>query len=491
MQGLLNFQGRDSRLNRAPVNALLSGLFLIFAVLMAIIVMPQTSYCNNLIIVEPEERENPETPQTPPAPETVRFLKVQAPDNSDSRDSLRLEIQEYSRAIAGLRDSLQTEQFGFDLTEDQRQRLEGTIDDFTSIIEGIGGELSKMELEIVNNRISLLDAEGEGIVIDIPDNMDEHLSQGFELLQQIILSELPEEQSDRIQRSWSWGGATSQSEAPERKIIKGNIVKVWDNLLIDDNEDIRGNVVVVFGDGEIAGRVDGDVISVFGNISLTETAEVTGQIVTVGGRLDQDVLSDVGDVVVVDPFPGWSNGDSLLASAHGVLGILMGVGELVLVILLTLLVLAIAPRKLLDRVLAGLNTRPLPSLWVGMGGTFILYLLGLVLIGVLVLTVIGIPVALLVLVALMLLSVLSVGVVALALGRRICTMFAGSCHSDWVVLVLGLLVLDGVYLIGVFAGLIPALGMIADGVVIIGTGIKLVAYLVGMGAMLLSRFGRV
>jgi len=45
-------------------------------------------------------------------------------------------------------------------------------------------------------------------------------------------------------------------------------------------------------------------------------------------------------------------------------------------------------------------------------------------------------------------------------------------------------------LIGVFAGLVPSLGMVADGLVIIGAGIKLVAYLFGMGAMLLSRFGR-
>ena len=249
-------------------------------------------------------------------------------------------------------------------------------------------------------------------------------------------------------------------------------------------------MVVIFGDGEISGRVDGDVVSVFGDIRLTESAEITGQIVTVGGWLDQDTLAEVGDVTVVDPFPDWDNSGSIFASEHGIIGILVGIGELILVILLTLLVLAVAPRASLDRVLDGLNDRPLPCLWVGMGGTFVLYLLGLILIGVLVLTVIGIPVALLVLVALMLLSVLSVGVVAITLGRRICTMFVGTCKSDWVVLVLGVLALDGVYLIGVIAGLIPSLGFMAEGIVIIGAGIKLVAYLFGMGAMLFSRFGR-
>ncbi len=473
--------------NRAPVYALLGSIFLLFLATGSDFGGPKYAFSQDTIVVQAEPDEAPPAPELPSIP---RVLKVSSSGDSSSRDSLRLEIQEYSRAIAGLRDSLNFENFDIEMTEEQRLRLERTIDDFTRIIEGIGGELSQMELEIVNNRISLLDPQGEGIIIDIPENLDEQLTQGFELLQKIILSELPESQSEDIERSWSWGFGGEKPQKPQRKILKGNIVKVWDNLLIADNEDVRGNVVVVFGDGEISGRVDGDVVTVFGNLMLTETAEVTGQIVTVGGRLDQDNLAEVGDVVVVDPFPGWDSGGSILASENGLLGFLVGIGELVLVILLTLLVLAIAPRVQLDRVLDRLNDRPLSSLWVGMGGTFVLYLLGLILIAILVLTVIGIPVALLVLVVLMLLSVLSVGVVAITLGRRICTMFAGSCKSDWQVLVLGILVLDGVYLIGVFAGLVPSLGMVADGLVIIGAGIKLVAYLFGMGAMLLSRFGR-
>ncbi len=487
MQGVLTTQGRGSLVNRAPVYALLLSILSLLLITVFDLWQPKCALSQELIIVQAEPDEAPVAPEFPAFP---RILKIATTVNTASRDSLRLEIQEYSRAIAGLRDSLDLEQFDFEITEEQRQRLQNTIEDFTHIIEGIGGELSQMELEIANNRISLLDAEGEGIIIDIPENLDEQLTQGFELLQKFILSELPEAQSDEIRRSWSWGFNGEESKKPQRKILKGNIVKVWDNLLISANEDVRGNVVIVFGDGEISGRVDGDVVTVFGNLGLTETAEVTGQIVTVGGRLDQDILAEVGDVVVVDPFPGWDDGGSILASEHGLLGLLLGVGELVLVVLLTLLILAITPRGQLDRILAGLNERPLPSLWVGMGGTFVIYLLGLILIGVLVLTVIGIPVALLVLVALMVLSVLSVGVVAIVLGRRICTMIAGSCKSDWVVLVLGILVLDGVYLLGVLAGLVPSLGMVADGLVIIGAGIKLVAYLFGMGAMLVSRFGR-
>lgn len=410
-------------------------------------------------------------------------------ETPSSRDSLRLEIQQYSQAIAGLRDSLNLDDFDIQLSEEQRVRLERTIEDFTQVIEQIGGELGQMELEIVNNRISLLDDEGEGIVINIPENLDEQLSQGFEILQQLILSDMPEEQSEKIRQSWSWGSGKAEPET-QQVILKGNIVKVWDNLQIAGDEDVRGNVVVVFGDAEISGRVDGNVVAVFGNLRLDETAEVTGQVVAVGGHLDQDRLSEVGDVVVVDPFPSWGRSGFGLGGGRGALGFVMGVGELLLVALLTLLVLAITPRIKLDRVIKTLEERSIPCLGTGVLGSLGISLLGLMLIGVLVVTVIGIPVALLVLVAMLLFSVLSIGVVGLALGRRVCTLISGRCGSDWVVLFLGLILLDAISLMGQLAGLVPPLSAVSHGLVIIGSGVKMVAYLFGAGALLLSGLGR-
>ena len=433
--------------------------------------------------LQPEEA--PSAPE-PPNPDVIKFKTA---GTNSSRDSLRLEIEQYSRAIAGLRDSLDLDEFDLQFSDAQRQRVEETIEDFTQIIEQIGGELGEMELEIVNNRISLLDEQGEGIVINIPENLDEQLSKGFEILQEIILSDMPESQSEKIRQSWSWGSGKAEPE-PDRVILKGNIVKVWDNLQIADDEDVRGNVVVVFGDGEISGRVDGNVVAVFGNLRLDEMAEITGQVVTVGGHLDQDRLSEVGDVVVVDPFPGWAGSGFGLDGGFGPLGLVVGVGELLLVVLLTLLVLAITPRIKLDRVINVLHERSLPSLGAGVIGTLGLSLLGLVLIAVLVLTVIGIPVALLVLVAMLLFSVLAIGVVGLTLGRRVCTLLSGTCGSDWMVLFLGLILLDAISLVGQFAGLFPPLGAVSHGLIIIGSGVKMVAYLFGAGALLLSGLGR-
>jgi len=462
---------RGSRLNRVPV---IVALILLTFIVMEFNSLPE-AYARGVQVEE--------VPPVPPAE------KVKIKGSSSSRDSLRLEIQKYSQAIEGLRDSLYLDDFDIQLSDEQRLRVESTIEDFTQIVEQIGGELGKMELEIVNNRISLLDDEGEGIVIDIPENLDEQLSQGFEILQQMILSEVPEEQSEKIRSSWSWGASKDEPES-DRAILKGNIVKVWDNLQISANENVRGNVVVVFGDGEISGRVDGDVVVVFGKLRLADTAEITGQVVAVGGHLDQDRTADVGDITVVDPFPGWDGGTFGLTGGVGILGLVVAIGEFLLMAMLALLVLAITPRDRLGRVIKVLEERPLPSVGAGMVGTLVISLVGVALIGVLVLTVIGIPVALLVLVAILLFSVFSVGVAALTLGRRVCTLMSGTCGSDWIVLFLGLVLLDGVSMVGHFAGLFAGLGAVGDGLIIIGSGVKVVAYLFGAGALVLSGLGR-
>lgn len=464
-------------MNRAPVVALLVLIFTVFA---------SGFQSPGFAFTAKSENISEVPPTAPAAPPTIKIKGESLPS---SRDSLRLEIEEYSKAISGLRDSLNLDDFDFQLNDEQRLRVEQSIEDFTQIIEQIGGELGEMELEIINNRISLLDDQGDGIVIDIPDNLDDQLSKGFEILQQIILSEEAGSQIQDVANSWSWGSGKAEPE-PERSILKGNIVKVGDNLQIAGDEDVRGNVVVVFGDGEISGRVDGNVIVVFGSLLLDETAEVTGQVVAVGGHLDQDREAEVGDVVVVDPFPGFDGTHLGLSSGMGLLGLVVGTGELLLVAMLTLLVLAISPRVKLERVIKVLETRSLPSMGAGILGTLAITLLGLALIGVLVLTVIGIPVALLVLVAIMLFFILSIGVVALTLGRRVCTLISGACGSDWMVLFLGLALLNGLSLVGQFAGLIPALGSVGDGLIIIGSGVKMVAYLFGAGALVLSGLGR-
>ncbi len=430
-----------------------------------------------------------EATPSPPSPPSRTFVFTTGQGKAAARDSLRRKIELYSRAISGLRDSLSLDELDIQLSEEQQARLRESIEDFTTVVEGIGQELGEMELEISNNRISFLDPTGEGIVIDVPENLDEQISQGFQILQEVILQDMPDDTRREVRRSWNWGVPVERENAPERQIVRGNVVKIREGAQITAGQDVRGNVVVLLGDAQISGRVDGQVVVVFGNLVIDETAEITDDVVTVGGFISQDPGAQISDVTVVDPLPGLMDGDLGWLITGGPWGLLSALGELLLILMLSLMAVALTPRANLERVQETLTTRPGASILVGAVGSLVLTLLGAILIGILVVAVIGIPVALLVLVAMLLMGVLSISLVAVVLGRRVCRLVSGACGNDWLLLVMGVLLLDSVSLLGHMAGLFPGLEGGAQGLIILGAGLKLVAFLYGLGGWLLGRFG--
>ena len=90
----------------------------------------------------------------------------------------------------------------------------------------------------------------------------------------------------------------------ERKYLKGHrekksdIVRFLGNVVIESDEFIRGDVVTLRGTVNIQGKVDGDVVAVFGNVELDSTAYVYGDVVSVGGKIYRDKGAVVkGDLV--------------------------------------------------------------------------------------------------------------------------------------------------------------------------------------------------
>ena len=446
----------------------------------------------------PEPSKPPETPESPRSRVMVTarsFTEARASLDSlldmdqATRDSLLKEIQRYSHMVTSMRDSLNLAELGLglELGPEQKESLRHSIDNFTLLIEEIGEELGQMDLEIVDNRISLLDERGEGIVINIPENLDEHLSEGLNVLSKIILSELPD--------SLEIGGNIKDIDfrpfgrKEKRKVHTGNLVRVGDPLQVTAREDIRGHVVSVFGNAEVSGRVEGNVVVIFGDLQLGEKAQVTGKVVTVGGRLAQDPDAQVADVVVVDPWSrlGVEGPDDLFQP--GLTRFLLGQGEFLVTALLAVLAVVFAPTVRLDRSLNALRRRPLPSLLAGLLGSLGLHMVALLAMAILVATVIGIPVALLVAVSLVLLSILAVSMVGLVVGRRLCLGMSGRCGVTWVQVLVGLLALHLVSFLGQLVGLWPSLSTLSTSLVLLGLGIKSGAYFLGLGALVISRFG--
>lgn len=408
---------------------------------------------------------------------------------SSSRDSLMIEIRRYSKMIATMKDSLSSGGGDIELSDEHRLVIEQNIAEVSEVIENIGVELSQLEFEIKDNTISLVNEAGEGIIINIPENLDERLSEGLEILSQVILSELPDSIDFDHAHNWDWSGFAPDVPPAPRKVVQGNIIKIWDDLHIPAQDDVRGNVVVVFGDSELSGRVDGTVVVVFGNLLLDESAEVTGQIVQVGGWLDQDEGAIVNDVVTIDLMPGDLDGGVLGFMGEGILPFLMCQGTFLLTLLLSIIAVMAAPRKRFEAITDTLRLSPGPSLGLGLLTALVGHLMVAVLMAVLILTVIGIPLALLVFVALVIVIIVSVAVTGVALGDRICRMISSGCSSPWMTVVLGLGVLHLVSFLGSVLSLSPGLEGVANVLVVFGMLIKTFAFLFGLGALTVSRFG--
>ena len=406
-----------------------------------------------------------------------------------SRDSLMVEIRKYSRMVAEMRDSLSQGGMDIELSDEQREAMEENIENISEVIGTIGVELSQLEFEIRDNTISLVNEAGEGIIINIPENLDEHLSEGLEILSQVILSELPDSIDFDATQGWDWSSFAPHAPPAPRKIVHGNVIKVWDDLHVSRHEDIRGDVVVVFGNAEISGRVDGNVVVVFGNLLLDESAEVTSKIVSVGGRLDQDPGAEVGDVVAVDLLPGDRDSGLLGYLGQGILPFLMCQGTFLLTLILAIIAVVAAPQQRFESVMATLRQSPGPSLGVGLVTALVGHLVVAILMVVLILTVIGVPLALLVFLALVIVIIVSVAVCGAALGSRICRMLGTGCSKPWLTVVVGMAVLHLVSFLGSVVSMSDNLGPIADTLVVLGVVIKTLAFLFGLGALVLSRFG--
>lgn len=419
-------------------------------------------------------------------PETEEPSK---PPKTPERRQLRAEVGNYRDIIAALRDSLKLEETnGFGLSLDQRERLEGNIVEITDVIAQISEKLSELEFEIKDNRLSLVNELGEGIIINLPDDLDQRMSEGIQAITQFILAE-----SDSIDfshaRNWDWKGFRPDPPKPAKRVINGNIIKIWDDAEISASEDVRGQVVVIFGDAQIDGRVDGNVVTVFGNLLISDGAEVTGTAVAVGGYLDQESEASVGNVVSVDLLrigqkDGWQ--DFYLLGGWSFLITEVG---FVLTLFLAIIAVFVLPRKRIEHVISTLQNSPLASLGLGTLAALAGHITVAILLVVLVLTVIGMPLALLVTLALALLVLAAIVACSAAVGQYICKMVTGQCRAHWLAVLVGMLVLHSVSFVGSVLAQTSESATIVSTFVILGILIKMTAYLLGLGAIIISRFG--
>ena len=445
------------------------------------------------------------------------------PPPTASGDSVRVLIKERIRDLNALRDSLSREaEWLRSLDKDEDAELAEELgreagqvlaeirsdssltfdfDELGDAIANIGRNIQDLKFELDDSSIQLTRPDGQGLQIKIPEDLGERISAGLSSITATILADLPdtldfENKLRELQelrhdgKDVDWEELFRTEREPEYKVVGDGVIVFGDDVFIASDEIVQGNVVAILGDIKVAGRVEGNVISIGGYVGLEDDAYVEGDALAILGNLNRDdSVSISGSVGSFDlsRFGGANGFRSLIF--HGAAGFFSHLTMLVALSLMILLTFAVIPRKRLERIAATLRIRPRQSLGAGLLWTVGGHIALAILLGLLIITVIGIPLALLLLLGYLLMGLVAFGAVSMMVGEHLVRRRNGTGTADWVKILIGIFAISLPTLIGlVFSGL-PFFGFLGKLLIFAGVVIHLLAYCFGSGTILLSRFG--
>ena len=271
---------------------------------------------------------------------------------------------------------------------------------------------------------------------------------------------------------------------PAKKKEREDIVKFGGDVLVTSNEQVNGDVVVIFGSAKIMGEVKGGVVVVFGDVQLTSSSTVKGDVVCVWGDAQiEDGAQIKGGTTVLQ----LGNTLNKNINAH-IFSPILTVFRFIRFILLFafLLLIYLAFPKPVEIIRDRISTEYAKSLIVGLVG-LILLPIGFI---ILLITILGIPIAILILPLTVVVSFLLGGAgFSLFLGRFVQNYLGLKITSSFLHLVIGMLILECLpFLRKALEAVDPTLSSILLVVTIL---IFLLAWIPGFGAVLLTRFGTV
>jgi hypothetical protein len=276
----------------------------------------------------------------------------------------------------------------------------------------------------------------------------------------------------------------------------GAKVNVFGSVDVAEDERVTEAVVAIGGDVDVRGYVDDDVVAVLGSVRLGPRAVVRGSVTSVGGRITQERGAEVrGDVNEVRLGGGpWHHagghwapwfGRDMFSGWFSLLATLIRIG---LVMLLALIVSVVASGPT-ERISGRVAADPWVSGFVGL-------LAQVLFVPVLVLTVVFLAISI---VGIPLLALVPFALVALLFGvlmgftgvaRRVGEWAVGPYKGPLVATMVGVAVITAGAIVTRIVWLIPGpIAPLAFILWMIALFIEYIAWTVGLGALLLTRFG--
>ncbi len=272
--------------------------------------------------------------------------------------------------------------------------------------------------------------------------------------------------------------------APSKKKEREDIVKFGGDVIVNSNEQVNGDVVVIGGNTKIMGEVKGGVVVIFGDAQLTATSIVQNDVVCVWGDTqieDGAQIKGVTTVLQLGKSLNKNIGTHIFSPIFTVFRFLS-----IILLFAFLLLIYLAFPKPVGIIRDRISTEYAKSLIVGIIGLILLPIIFIILL----ITILGIPIAILILPLTVVVSFLLGGAgFCLFLGRSVQNYLGLKITSSFLHLVIGMLVLEFLpFLRKALESIDPTLSTI---LLIVTFSIFLLAWIPGFGAVLLTRFGTV
>jgi len=265
------------------------------------------------------------------------------------------------------------------------------------------------------------------------------------------------------------------------------IVKFAESVYIPADKTVAGDVVVFGGNAIIEGKVQGSVVVMGGEIRARRGAEIKGDVVAIGGTIEEDEEVVIrGERVQVG---GVANqiSDRLHVGTRAIRG-LMTLAMLFVALVLFLITMMFL-RGRIERVSSHISAGLFKCFGAGVLASFI-GMFGLIIVLIpLVITIVGIPLAVVLCVSCVGVYVIACATFVFTVGRAAAAR-AGIQGGAFVQLLLGVLLLSIPEIIAFVLDVIGHLP-VAPWVMlqVVSAFVWLLAYVVGLGAIVLSRFG--
>lgn len=284
----------------------------------------------------------------------------------------------------------------------------------------------------------------------------------------------------------------------------GDIVRIGSDIHVDKDQTVDGDVIVFGADAEIDGHVRGNVSVTRGDVRLGATAKVDGDVLCIGGEIQEEDGATVLGQRVTGLQRGSSRRSTRIHRDFNFDEDRFWTHPAKVARRTTYLLLWLGLAWAIARFAAGRTTRALDTMKreiaasFGMGFALLLLLIPSVIamalvVAILCITIIGIPVALGVMIAYALLLLLLGGwgyvVGAAALGQRI----AGRSGSQPTLVrsaVIGVLAIQGTMLVATMLRPLPVIGWTAGVLWVLAMVVYSAVTLIGVGALIRSKFGQ-